>query len=36
VPGKVVRELTDDEVKWIADNARDYAARAALYRNHLK
>jgi carbonic anhydrase/acetyltransferase-like protein (isoleucine patch superfamily) len=36
VPGKVVRELTDDEVKWIADNARDYAARATLYRNHLK
>ncbi|CAM5456164.1 Carnitine operon protein CaiE OS=Afipia felis OX=1035 GN=yrdA_2 PE=4 SV=1 [Afipia felis] len=36
VPGKVVRQLTDDEVKWIADNARDYAARAVLYRDHLK
>lgn len=36
VPGKVVRQLTDDEVKWIADNARDYAVRAALYRDHLK
>ncbi|MBE0704104.1 MAG: gamma carbonic anhydrase family protein [Afipia sp.] len=36
VPGKVVRQITDDEVKWIADNARDYAARAVLYREHLK
>lgn len=36
VPGKVVRQLTDDEVKWIADNAREYAARAVHYRDHLK
>jgi carbonic anhydrase/acetyltransferase-like protein (isoleucine patch superfamily) len=36
VPGKVVRQLTDDQVKWIADNARDYADRAAFYRDHLK
>jgi carbonic anhydrase/acetyltransferase-like protein (isoleucine patch superfamily) len=36
VPGKVVRQLTDDQVKWIADNARDYADRASFYREHLK
>lgn len=35
-PGKVIRQLTDDEVKWIADNAREYAERAILYRDHLK
>ncbi|RTL61480.1 MAG: gamma carbonic anhydrase family protein [Pseudonocardiaceae bacterium] len=35
-PGKVVRQLSDDEVKWIIDNARDYSVRAAIYRDHLK
>jgi carbonic anhydrase/acetyltransferase-like protein (isoleucine patch superfamily) len=36
IPGKIARQLTDDEVKWIAENARDYVERASIYRDHLK
>lgn len=35
-PGKAVRELTDDEVAWIATNARDYVERSIQYAKHLK
>ena len=36
VPGKVVRELTDEEVKSISNNAGDYVARSRDYAKHLK
>jgi len=36
VPGKVVRELTDQEVTQITDNADDYVARSRDYAKHLK
>jgi carbonic anhydrase/acetyltransferase-like protein (isoleucine patch superfamily) len=35
VPGKVVRELTDEEVSLIFDNADDYVARSRDYVKHL-
>jgi hypothetical protein len=35
VPGKVVRELTDEEVSLIFDNADDYVARSRDYAKHL-
>jgi carbonic anhydrase/acetyltransferase-like protein (isoleucine patch superfamily) len=35
VPGKVVRELTDDEVRLISDNADDYVAQSRDYAKHL-
>ena len=36
VPGKVVRELTDEEVRLISNNADDYVARSRDYAKHLK
>ena len=36
VPGKVVRELTDEEVGLISNNADDYVARSRDYAKHLK
>jgi carbonic anhydrase/acetyltransferase-like protein (isoleucine patch superfamily) len=36
VPGKVVRELTDEEVTQITNNADDYVARSRVYAKHLK
>jgi carbonic anhydrase/acetyltransferase-like protein (isoleucine patch superfamily) len=36
VPGKVVRELTDEEVTRISNNAGDYVARSRDYAKHLK
>jgi carbonic anhydrase/acetyltransferase-like protein (isoleucine patch superfamily) len=36
VPGKVVRQLTDEEVTWISNNAGDYVARSRDYAKHLK
>jgi carbonic anhydrase/acetyltransferase-like protein (isoleucine patch superfamily) len=36
VPGKVVRELTDEEVGSISNNADDYVARSRDYAKHLK
>ena len=35
-PGKVVRELTDDEVAKLMNSAVNYAQNAARYRDHLK
>lgn len=34
-PGKVVRELSDADIEWMTNNARDYVARAEQYRNML-
>jgi carbonic anhydrase/acetyltransferase-like protein (isoleucine patch superfamily) len=36
VPGKVVRELTDEEVRLISNNADDYIGRSRDYAKHLK
>ena len=36
VPGKVVRELTDEGVRLISNNADDYVARSRDYAKHLK
>jgi carbonic anhydrase/acetyltransferase-like protein (isoleucine patch superfamily) len=35
-PGKVVRELTDEEVKSISNNADDYVVQSRDYAKHLK
>lgn len=35
-PGKVIRELTDDEIAQLRRNAEHYAQRAAMYRTGLK
>ena len=35
-PGKVIRELTDDEIAQLRRNAEHYAQRAANYRTALK
>jgi len=35
-PGKVIRELTDDEIAQLRRNAEHYAQRAAVYRTALK
>lgn len=35
-PGKVIRELTDDEVAGITNIVTSYAAKAKLYREQLK
>jgi carbonic anhydrase/acetyltransferase-like protein (isoleucine patch superfamily) len=35
-PGKVVRELTDEERAGLLANAANYVARANYYRSHLK
>ncbi|MGZ5090730.1 MAG: gamma carbonic anhydrase family protein [Burkholderiales bacterium] len=35
-PGKVVRRLTDDEIREIHENSADYAARAKVYAAELK
>lgn len=35
-PGKVIRELTDDEIAQLRRNAEHYAQRAATYRTSLK
>lgn len=35
-PGKVVRELTDDEVARLINSAAKYVQNAARYRDHLK
>jgi carbonic anhydrase/acetyltransferase-like protein (isoleucine patch superfamily) len=35
-PGKVVRELTDDEVAKLMNSAAKYAVNAARYREQLR
>jgi carbonic anhydrase/acetyltransferase-like protein (isoleucine patch superfamily) len=35
-PGKVVRELRPEEIKFLAQTANDYAARAKVYMRDLK
>ncbi|MGZ5138706.1 MAG: gamma carbonic anhydrase family protein [Burkholderiales bacterium] len=35
-PGKVVRRLTEDEIREIHENSADYAARAKVYAAELK
>jgi carbonic anhydrase/acetyltransferase-like protein (isoleucine patch superfamily) len=35
-PGKVIRHLTEDEIREINENSADYAARAKVYRTELK
>jgi carbonic anhydrase/acetyltransferase-like protein (isoleucine patch superfamily) len=36
VPGKAVRQLSDDEVAKLLDNAQEYVAKARVYKVNLK
>lgn len=36
VPGKVVREVTDEDVAWLESSARDYQAHAREYRAEMR
>jgi carbonic anhydrase/acetyltransferase-like protein (isoleucine patch superfamily) len=35
-PGRIVRELSDEEVAALIQGAEQYVAKAALYRNRLR
>ena len=36
VPGKVVRQLSDDDIAKVLANAEQYVTKANLYKTHLK
>jgi carbonic anhydrase/acetyltransferase-like protein (isoleucine patch superfamily) len=36
VPGRVARQLSDDEIVKLLDNAQEYVSKASIYKTHLK